>query len=100
MAIFALLPSLVFAHQPRVVINRETVVPNPEVSKAYYGKLTGEPDVYVIKASEPFDFYVNVLVPDIAGQKKDVSAVVINKMPIFQQLRAYFSLNVAWLQLF
>jgi len=53
------------------------MVTDPEISKAYYGKLTGEPDVYVIKASEVFDLYVNVLVPDIVGQKKDVSAVVL-----------------------
>lgn len=74
---FLLLPSLVFAHQPRITESKLTEVPSPEISKAYYGKLTGEPDVYVIQASEPFDLYVSVLVPDIAGQKKDVSAVVI-----------------------
>ncbi|MFZ4499905.1 MAG: YgaP family membrane protein [Minisyncoccia bacterium] len=71
------LPSLAFAHQPRITESRLTQVPSPEISKAYYGKLTGEPDVYVIRASEPFDLYVNVLVPDSVDQKKDVSAVVI-----------------------
>lgn len=77
LVISSLVPGLVFAHQPRITESRLTQVLSPEVSKAYYGKLTGEPDVYVIQASEPFDLYVNVLVPDIAGQKKDVSAVVI-----------------------
>ena len=77
LALFVFAPSLASAHQPRITESRLTQVPNPEISKAYYGELTGEPDVYVIKTSEPFDFYVNVLVPDIAGQKKDVSAVVI-----------------------
>lgn len=72
-----LTPVFASAHQPRITESRLTEVPSPEVSKAYYGKLTGEPDVYVIEASESFDLYVNVLVPDIAGQKKDVSAVVI-----------------------
>lgn len=78
-AVFAILlfPSLASAHQPRITEGRLTEVLNPEISKAYYGKLAGEPDVYVIKAGEPFDLYVNVLVPDIAGQNKDVSAVVI-----------------------
>jgi hypothetical protein len=70
-------PGLVLAHQPRITESRKTIVPDPEVSKAYYGKLAGEPDVYVINATAPFDLYVNVLVPDIAGQKKDVSAVVL-----------------------
>lgn len=78
-AVFAILlfPSLASAHQPRITEGRLTEVLSPEISKAYYGKLAGETDVYVIKASEPFDLYVNVLVPDIAGQNKDVSAVVI-----------------------
>jgi hypothetical protein len=39
--------------------------------------LLGETDVYTINATEPFDLYVNILVPDIAGQKKDVVAVII-----------------------
>ncbi len=77
LALLILTPSLALAHQPRITESRLTQVPNPEISKAYYGKLTGEPDVYVINASEAFDLYVNVLVPDIAGQKKDVSAVVL-----------------------
>ncbi|MSR78889.1 MAG: hypothetical protein EXS59_01965, partial [Candidatus Taylorbacteria bacterium] len=72
-----LVPAFALAHQPRITESRLTEVPSPEVSKAYYGKLTGEPDVYVINASEAFDFYVNVLVPDIAGQKKDVSAIIL-----------------------
>ena len=77
LAMFLWAPRLAFAHQPRLVESRQTAVPDPEVSKAYYGKLSGEPDVYVINTSEAFDLYVNVLVPDIAGQKKDVSAVVL-----------------------
>ncbi len=68
---------MVFAHQPRITDSRMTEVPDPEISKAYYGTLSGEPDVYTINASDPFDLYVNILVPDIAGQKKDVSAVVL-----------------------
>ena len=71
------LPALASAHQPRIVEERLTTVSDPEVSKAYYGKLTGEPDVYTIQASQAFDLYVGVLVPDIAGQKKDVSAVIL-----------------------
>jgi hypothetical protein len=78
--IFAFLvfaPNLASAHQPRITESRLTEVPMPEISKAYYGKLTGEPDVYIIKSDKSFDLYVNVLVPDISGQKKDVSAVIL-----------------------
>ena len=76
-SIFILASSFASAHQPRIALSRLTTVPDPEVSKAYYGKLTGKPDVYVINAIAPFDLYVGVLVPDIAGQKKDVSAVIL-----------------------
>jgi len=66
----------VYAHQPRIVESTEITITDPEISKAYYGELTGEPHVYRLDAKEPFNLYVNVLVPDIAGQKKDVSAVI------------------------
>lgn len=84
--IFAIffMPTFTSAHQPRVTESRLTEVQNPEISKAYYGKLTGEPDVYVIKATEAFDLYVNVLVPDIEGQKKDISAVILRDVPAGQ----------------
>lgn len=74
------LPFFALAHQPRITESKLTEVTNPEISKAYYSKLTGEPDVYVIKATESFDLYVNVLVPDIADQKKDVSAVILKEV--------------------
>lgn len=77
LAILVLLPAIASAHQPRIVESKETTVLSPEISKAYYGKLDGTPDVYFVQANTPFDLYVGVLVPDIAGQKKDVSAVVL-----------------------
>lgn len=91
-----LLPFLALAHQPRITESRLTQVPSPEISKAYYGKLTGEPDVYVIKAGEPFDLYVNVLVPDITGQKKDVSAVVIKDGNIKKPLAVLDGVPFEW----
>jgi hypothetical protein len=69
-------PALASAHEPRIVEDRETTVSSPEISKAYYGQLTGVPDVFTIIASSSFNLYVNVLVPDIAGQSKDISAVI------------------------
>ncbi len=76
LALFVFAPSLVFAHQPRITEERLTIVTDPEVSKAYYGKLTGEPDVYTIDAKQAFNLYVGVLVPDIASTKKDITAEV------------------------
>lgn len=97
---FFLVPALASAHQPRITESRLTQVPDPEISKAYYGKLSGEPDVYTIEASEPFDLYVNVLVPDIAGQKKDVSAVVIKDGNTEAPLAVLEGINFEWKQFY
>lgn len=96
-ALFVVAPAIVFAHQPRITDSRITEVTSPEISKAYYGKLTGEPDVYVINASEEFDLYVNVLVPDIAGQKKDVSAVIFKDGT---ELAKLDGINFEWKQFY
>jgi hypothetical protein len=72
-----LLPTATFAHQPRIVKDNPTIVTSPEVSKAYYGALSGKPAVYTIKADKPFALYIGVLVPDIVGQKKDISAIIL-----------------------
>ena len=65
------LPAL--AHQPRVVHGEKISISNPEISKAFYGVLSGKPHLYKISSNKDFKLYVNVLVPDIEGQKKDVS---------------------------
>jgi hypothetical protein len=74
--LFFVLPSIALAHQPRMVNSSPTIVGNPEVSKAYYDTLVGKPHTYIIASDVPFALYVNVLVPDITGQQKDVSAIV------------------------
>jgi hypothetical protein len=76
-AVFVLVPAIALAHQPRITTQAVTIVSDPEVSKAYYGQLMDEPHVYHISASSSFNLYVNVLVPDIAEQKKDVSIAII-----------------------
>lgn len=73
----SLLPTTAFAHQPRIVKDNPTIVTFPEVSKAYYGTLSGKPAVYTITADKPFALYIGVLVPDILDQNKDVSAVIL-----------------------
>ncbi len=79
---FALLCTPLFssAHEPQIVEGERpaTVIEEPETSKVYYGKLTGEAHVFYIDAHEPLDFYMTVLVPDLPDAKKDVSAALIN----------------------
>lgn len=58
-----LLINSVSGHQPRIVNSENIEVLDPEISKAYYGKLNGEPHLYTINADEEFAIYVNVLIP-------------------------------------
>jgi hypothetical protein len=65
------------AHQPRIVSGEEIIqIENPEVSQAFYGELNGEPAYFEINSIEPFRFYIGILVPDLEGVKKDISARV------------------------
>lgn len=69
-------PGLVAAHQPRIVESRQTAIVDPQISKAFYGQLIGEPDVFTIISTSSFPLYVNILVPDSIGQTTDVSAAI------------------------
>ena len=66
-------PLKVLAHQPRLVEMEKINVTEPEISKAYYGNLSGKPHIYTISTSSPIDLYVNVLVPFIEGPEKNVT---------------------------
>ena len=48
----------------------------PEISKAYYGNLSGKPQIYTISTSSPIDLYVNILVPLIEGPGKNVAVKI------------------------
>ncbi len=95
-----LLPSFALAHQPRIVTSATTTVVQPEVSKAYYAQLMGEPQDYVIHADKPFALYVNVLVPDIAGQKKDISAAILKDGNTDKPLAVLGGLDFQWKKFF
>ena len=75
-----------FAHQPRIVESDEIVVIDPEVSKAYYGELSGAPHVYTISAPESFNLYVGILMPYAEDSKKDVVAEIRNGEELLQVL--------------
>ena len=75
-ALVLLLPMMALAHQPRIVESAMTVVIDPEISKAYYSELNGAPQIYTIDEPGDFDLYVNLLVPDKAGQSRNILAVV------------------------
>ncbi len=75
MVLLLILPTLsVSAHVPEIVNNERNfleeplLVENPEVSKAFYGRLSGTPHRYLIVSDEPFNLYVSLLTPYI-GQE-------------------------------
>jgi len=66
-----------YAHQPYLVTDTGvTRVDRPEVSKAFYTELSGEPAVYEIVSPDSFALYVNILVPDEVGIPTDLSVTV------------------------
>ncbi|MFH1089339.1 MAG: DUF2892 domain-containing protein [Candidatus Uhrbacteria bacterium] len=97
LAFFIFIPVLAFAHQPWIVEGKNIRVVEPEISKAFYGQLKGEVDAYFISASEPFDLYVNILVPDVVGQKKDVSVIIFKGS---EELTALNGSTFAWQKFF
>jgi hypothetical protein len=73
-----------YAHQPRISFGAKhspldpVVIKKPEVSRAYYGRLTGEPDYYRIDSRAPYQLYLNILVPDLRDSRLDMSVDVIS----------------------
>ena len=61
------------AHQPvlnnenPISINSPYLIEKPEVSKAIYGTLQGEPHIYKISSNKNFKFYAGITVPKIEG---------------------------------
>ena len=56
------------AHQPKLIkysptLNEPHNVIEPEISKAYYGKLNGKPHYYKIKSNTDFSFYAGITIP-------------------------------------
>jgi hypothetical protein len=64
------------AHQPRLVSESFNEVRDPEISQAFYAELKGKPDVYRIESDMPFVLYIGILVPDLEGIDRDVSAEI------------------------
>jgi hypothetical protein len=74
------------AHQPVVVDSDTTEVVDPEISKAYYGVLSGAVHTYVITSDAEFDLYVGILVPDSETPKRDVKAEIFRGDELMETL--------------
>jgi len=75
--------SSLYAHQPKL-INYSPSQDNPhqvifpEISKAYYGNLSGTPHYYKINSDKDFLFYVGILSPKISNTYKWFSIDIID----------------------
>ncbi len=70
--------SSALAHQPHVVGDATRVsVSDPEISKAYYGRLPGVPARYEIVSRRPFALYAQITVPDIGGARRDYRLTIV-----------------------
>ena len=74
------------AHQPVVVDSDTTQVVEPEISKAYYGVLSGAAHTYVITSDIEFNLYVGILVPDSESPKRDVKAEIFRGDELLETL--------------
>ena len=90
-------PLGVFAHQPRIVDAEKIHVTKPEVSKAYYAKLSGKSHTYLISANSAIDLYVNVLFPYNEGPKKNITVDVFRDD---QSIGSLSSGEVVWKKFF
>jgi len=95
-ASFIFSPVTIFAHQPRITDKEITIVTDPEISKAYYATLSGKSQVYRINEIKPFNLYVNILVPDIEGQKKDLTVTIVKNGNAQTPLAVLDGTNFKW----
>ena len=72
------------AHQPKLInysptIDNPHAVIFPEISKAYYSKLIGQPHYYVINSEDDFLFYTSILSPKINEEPSRFSLEVLDE---------------------
>jgi len=74
-----------YAHQPRLVMDLAStdtdpiLIEEPEVSKAYYGRLEKTPEYYAISSNSEIDMYLSLQVPDLPNQSTNISLDLIDK---------------------
>ena len=82
--LFLLLSFKVLAHQPKLINysplkDNPHMVTSPEISKAYYSKLTGAPHYYQINSDKEFLFYTSILSPKVGDAHISFSIDVLDE---------------------
>lgn len=96
LGLFLCLPAL--AHQPYYLPNEQGTVQvaDPEVSKAYYGQLTGVPQLFEIKSQVDFQLYANILLPDVPEINKQMLVEIWQKGEDTKKLFILDGRNFDW----
>ena len=82
--LFSISFTYALAHQPKLIkysptSNEPHDVVEPEISKAFYGKLIGKPHYYKIESDTDFSFYAGITIPKIDDSIKWISLEVIDQ---------------------
>lgn len=89
------------AHQPVIVGKDVITIEKPEISRAFYHELTGEPRSYYVKADKPFDLFVGLLVPRNTNPNGRYSARVYSlaegKRTLLADIKAD---SIAWKEMY
>jgi hypothetical protein len=64
-----------FCHQPRLVTQNDVIVEQPEISKAYYGKVDGKVS-FLVESKDPFLLYLNLLLPGSKSLENDIKVAL------------------------
>ena len=59
------------------------LIEEPEVSKAYYGRLEYSPEFYAISSNKEVDMYLSLQVPDLPMQSTNITVDLIDKNGVF-----------------
>ena len=76
--------------------NAPVRVEEPDISKAYYGTLHGQPQVFELDWDATVPFYVGLTVPDLPGIPTDVSATLLDPAYPNTPVATLAGKSVAW----
>src|SRR3989338_3216040 len=62
------------------VQNEAIQIDEPDVLQAMYGTLRDSPNTFEINPTEPLELFVEILVPDIASAKNNVSGIIVRQL--------------------
>jgi len=94
--LLAVLPGISAAQTIELVEQNPVTITDPTDATAYYDRLDGSPQVYLIHTEEPFLLRLSLLMPDVEGSPLDISARVIQDDNANVPLTVFNTENAQW----